>query len=277
MMNETRRILRDNRIWLERRLGQNQVVDASVLKKMIDYAGVTKNDLVLEIGAGVGNLTVMLADVAGTVISIEKDKKLIRVLQERLKGRENVRILQGNVLRMELPEFNKIVSNLPFSISSSIIFKLLGLKFEVAVLMFQKEFAERLVAPPGSDNYGRLTVNVYYRARAELLDEVPPSSFYPQPKVSSAIVRLRPRQPPFKVKDEQLFSKVVRALFQHRNQRVRNALLHSFSEVFPEKSMTKGEIKSFIDSSLPRRFLETRVLELTPEDFGEITNLLTSP
>ncbi|MEM4188130.1 MAG: 16S rRNA (adenine(1518)-N(6)/adenine(1519)-N(6))-dimethyltransferase RsmA [Candidatus Hadarchaeum sp.] len=277
MLNETKRILRRDRIWLDGRLGQNQVIDTSILKKMVDYAEVTKNDVVLEIGAGVGNLTVMLAEAAGTVTAIEKDKKLIRILQERLKGRNNVKVLQGDALEMELPEFNKIVSNLPFSISSGITFKLLGLKFEVAVLMFQKEFAERLVAPPGSENYGRLTVNVYYRAKAELLDEVPPSAFFPQPRVSSAIVRLKPRQPPFEIKDEQSFSRVVRALFQHRNQRVRNALLHSFSEVFPEIKMTKNEIKSFIDNTLPSKLLGARVSELTPENFGEITNLLTSP
>ncbi|MEM3452534.1 MAG: 16S rRNA (adenine(1518)-N(6)/adenine(1519)-N(6))-dimethyltransferase RsmA [Candidatus Hadarchaeum sp.] len=277
MLTETKRLLCRDGIWLDRRLGQNQVIDASILKKMIDYAEVTKNDKVLEIGAGVGNLTVMLAEAAGTVTAIERDKKLIRILKERLKGRTNVKVLQGDALEMELPEFNKIVSNLPFSISSRITFKLLGLKFDIAVLMFQKEFAERLVASPGSKNYGRLTVNVYYRAKAELLDEVPPSAFFPQPKVSSAIVRLKPRQPPFEIKDEQLFSRVVRALFQHRNQRVRNALLHSFSEIFPKTKMTKNEIKSFIGSTLPGKFLEARVPELTPEDLGEITNLLTSP
>lgn len=277
MLQETKQLLRRSEIWLNNRLGQNQVVDPIILKKMVDYAELTAKDVVLEIGAGVGNLTIMLADLAGVVVAIEKDKKLTKILRERLKDRTNVKIIQGNVLNIELPKFNKIVSNLPFSISSKIIFKLLGLNFDLAVLMFQKEFAERLVAAPGTENYGRLTVNTYYRANVEMLDEVPPSAFFPQPKVSSAIVKLIPRLPPFEVRDEQVFSRVVRALFQHRRQRVRNALLHSFSEIFPERKITKGEIRSFLEGILPKKYLETRVMELTPENFGEISNLLISP
>jgi 16S rRNA (adenine1518-N6/adenine1519-N6)-dimethyltransferase len=277
MLKETREILKEHEAWLSRRMGQNQVIDPSFLKKMIDYANVTERDVVLEIGAGVGNLTLMLADRARTVIAVEKDEKLVEILRKRLKGRTNVRLLQGDFLDMDLPEFNKIVSNLPYSISSEIMFRLLEFNFDLAVLMFQKEFAERLVAKPGSENYGRLTVNTYYRAEVELLEEVPPTAFFPQPKVSSAIVRLKPRKPPFTVKEEKVFSDVVRALFQHRRQLVRNALLHSFSEIFPGKKMDKSEIRSFLNESLPRKLLETRVVDLTPENFGEIANLITSP
>jgi 16S rRNA (adenine1518-N6/adenine1519-N6)-dimethyltransferase len=277
MLKETREILKEHEAWLSRRMGQNQVIDPSFLKKMIDYANVTERDVVLEIGAGVGNLTLMLAGRARTVIAVEKDEKLVEILRKRLKGRTNVRLLQGDFLDMDLPEFNKIVSNLPYSISSEIMFRLLEFNFDLAVLMFQKEFAERLVAKPGSENYGRLTVNTYYRAEVELLEEVPPTAFFPQPKVSSAIVRLKPRKPPFTVKEEKVFSDVVRALFQHRRQLVRNALLHSFSEIFPGKKMNKSEIRSFLNESLPRKLLETRVVDLTPENFGEIANLITSP
>ncbi|KUO39674.1 MAG: hypothetical protein APZ16_03265 [Candidatus Hadarchaeum yellowstonense] len=277
MLKETREILKEHEAWLSRRMGQNQVIDPSFLKKMIDYANVTERDVVLEIGAGVGNLTLMLAGRARTVIAVEKDEKLVEILRKRLKGRTNVRLLQGDFLDMDLPEFNKIVSNLPYSISSEIMFRLLEFNFDLAVLMFQKEFAERLVAKPGSENYGRLTVNTYYRAEVELLEEVPPTAFFPQPKVSSAIVRLKPRKPPFTVKEEKVFSDVVRALFQHRRQLVRNALLHSFSEIFPGKKMDKSEIRSFLNESLPRKLLETRVVDLTPENFGEIANLITSP
>ncbi|MGQ9788255.1 MAG: 16S rRNA (adenine(1518)-N(6)/adenine(1519)-N(6))-dimethyltransferase RsmA [Candidatus Hadarchaeaceae archaeon] len=277
MLRETKRLLRRGKIWLNNRVGQNQVIDLSILKKMADYAGLTTEDVVLEIGAGIGNLTTMLAELAGVVIAVERDKKLIKILHERLKKKANVKIIQGDILNIELPPFNKIVSNLPFSISSKIMFKLLGLKFDLAVLMFQKEFAERLVAAPGTKNYGRLTVNAYYRANVEMLDEVPPSAFFPQPKVSSAIVRLNPRQPPFEVKNEQAFLKVVRALFQHRRQKVRKAIMHSFFEIFPEREISKEEIRSFIDGILPKKYLETRVIELTPVNFGEIANLLTSP
>jgi len=180
-------------------------------------------------------------------------------------------------LRVEFPKFNKIVSNLPYSISSDIMFRLLEFKFDLAVLMFQKEFAKRLVAISGSEDYGRLTVNTYYCAEVELLDEVPPTAFFPQPKINSAIVRLRPRDPPFEVMDKQVFSNVVRALFQHRRQRVRNALMRSFSEVFPDTRIPKNKRRSLADEKLPKNLSEARVMDLTPEMFGEISNLLTSP
>jgi len=165
---------------------------------------------------------------------------------------------------------------LPYSISSDVMFRLLRFKFDVAVLMFQKEFAERMVARPGSEDYGRLTVNTYYRAEVEMLDQVPPTAFFPQPKVNSAIVRLKPRAPPFEIKDERVFSNVVRALFQHRRQRVRNALMRSFSEIFADV-MPKNERRSLADERLPKKLSEARVMDLAPENFGEISNLLTSP
>ncbi|MFH1821780.1 MAG: 16S rRNA (adenine(1518)-N(6)/adenine(1519)-N(6))-dimethyltransferase RsmA [Methanobacteriota archaeon] len=276
MFDETRQILREHDIRPDRRIGQQQVIDYVFLERMVDYAKLSKKDVVLEIGAGIGNLTMLLARHAGGVIAVERDAKLIKALQERLEAVTNVKFLHGDALRVELSNFNKIVSNLPYSISSNIMFRLLEFKFDLAVLMFQKEFAERLAAKPGSENYGRLTVNTCYRAEVELLDEVPPTAFFPQPKVNSAIVRLRPHDPPFEVKDEQMFSNVVRALFQHRRQRVRNALMRSFTEVFADNK-PKSERRSFADKRLPKRLTEARVMDLAPENFGEIANLLTSP
>lgn len=260
-----------------RRIGQQQVIDINFLERMISYAELTTDDAVLEIGPGVGNLTMLLARDSGSVIAIERDEKLIKALKERLKGAPNVKLLQGDALRVELPKFNKVVSNLPYSISSEVMFRLLGLKFDLAVLMFQREFAERLAASPGSDDYGRLTVNTYYRADVELLDEVPPAVFFPQPKVTSSIVRLKPREPPFQVRSEKVFSDVVRALFQHRRQRVRNALMRSFFEVFPRDVLTKEKRRTIVDERLPKKLAEARVMDLAPEDFGEISNLITSP
>ena len=130
------------------------------------------------------------------------------------------------------------------------------------------------MAKPGSDDYSRLTVNTYYRAYVELLGEVPPEAFVPQPKVTSAIVRLRPREPPFEVKNEQVFFNVVRALFQHRRQRVRNALYRSFEEVFPGVKIPKAERRETIDRRLPKELAEARVIDIVPEKFGTIANLL---
>ena len=270
-------LLREHGIKLSRRVGQQQVIDVSILERMVDYAELSRDDVVLEIGAGIGNLTLLLAQRAGKVIAVERDKMLVRVLKKRLENHPNVELLCGDALRIRLPKFKKVVANLPYSISSDITFRLLEHKFELAVLMYQREFAERLVAKPGSDDYSRLTVNVHYRASAELLDEVPPAAFFPQPKITSSIVRLRPREPPFEVRDEQIFSNVVRALFQHRRQRVRNALYHSFEEVFPKKCFSKVERKTLIDERLPKELADARVMGLPPEKFGAIANLLTSP
>jgi len=244
---------------------------------MVDYAELSRDDVVLEVGAGVGNLTLLLAARARRIIAVERDRRLIKVLGERSRGYSNIELLCGDVLQIELPKFNKVVANLPYGISSDITFRLLEHKFELAVLMYQREFAERLGARPGSDDYGRLTVNAYYRASVELLEEVPPEAFFPQPKVTSAIVRLRPREPPFDVADEGMFFNVVRALFQHRRQRVRNALYRSFGEVFPGVKISKAKRRAAIDQKLPKVLAEARVMDLAPEKFGAIANLLTSP
>jgi 16S rRNA (adenine1518-N6/adenine1519-N6)-dimethyltransferase len=241
---------------------------------MVNHAEIFQEDVVLEIGTGAGDLTALLADRAREVISIESDERLLRLARERLGDRENVRLIHGDATRVKLPSFDKVVANLPYGISSTITFRLLEHAFKLAVLMYQREFAERLVAKPGSDDYGRLTVNVYYRAKAEILEEVPPEAFFPQPKVTSAVVRLRPRAPPFKVADERRFFAVVRALFQHRRQRVRNSLLRSFEQVFPGWEISKAERRGFIDEKLPKKIAESRVMDLPPEKFGELMDNL---
>ncbi|MDI6883909.1 MAG: 16S rRNA (adenine(1518)-N(6)/adenine(1519)-N(6))-dimethyltransferase RsmA [Hadesarchaea archaeon] len=277
MFEETLRFLRKQGIRLSRRAGQHQVIDPIVLERMVDYAELSRGDVVLEIGAGIGNLTLLLASRAGRVVAVERDGRLVKVLEERLRSHSNVELLCGDALRIELPKFNKVVANLPYGISSDITFRLLEHGFELAVLMYQREFAERLAAKPGSDEYGRLTLSTHYRASVELLDEVPSTAFFPQPKVTSAMVRLRPREPPFKVKDEQVFFRVIRALFQHQRQRVRNALYRSFGEVFPGVKISKEDRRATIDQRLPKELAEARVMDLVPEKFGEIANLLTSP
>jgi len=277
MLNQTLATLRRYGIRPSKRAGQHHVVDPIVLEKMVEHAHLSREDVVLEIGAGIGNLTRLLAQRAGKIISIERDRRFINILREQLRGLSNVQIIYGDALRIELPKFDKVVANLPYGISSDITFRLLEQKFELAVLMYQQEFAERMVAKPGSDDYSRLTVNTYYRARVELLGVVPPEAFVPQPKVTSAIVRLSPREPPFEVVDEKIFFDVVRALFQHRRQRVRNALCHSFDEVFPKRHLSKSERRVFIDKKLPHEIAEARVMDLEPEEFGAIADRLTNP
>ena len=264
-LQRARRLLRLYRVLPKKRLGQNFVVNADLLERMVSYASVTDDDVVLEVGAGLGFLTQLLSRECKRVIAVEVDPKLIRILREQLQDLQNVDLIEGDVLKAFVPPFNKFVSTPPYSISSPLLFWLLEREFDCAVLTFQKEFAKRLAASVGSKDYGRLTVTTYYRAEAELLDQVPKEMFYPQPDVGSMVVRLRPREPPFQVEDEETFLDLVRTLFTQRNKKVRNAIIP-----FLYKQGVKSENAVRLADSLP--FHNNRVRGLAPEDFGILTN-----
>jgi 16S rRNA (adenine1518-N6/adenine1519-N6)-dimethyltransferase len=265
LLKKTRRLLHTYKIFPKKRLGQTFMVDEGLLRLMISHASVNKNDVILEIGAGLGFLTRLLSQKCKHVITVEVDPRLIRILRTELKDLENVKLIKGDVLKVPIPSFNKVVSNPPFYISSPILFWLLEKKFDCAILTFQKEFAERLVAPVGSREYGRLTVMTYYRADVELLDHVPKSMFYPAPDVDSHIVRLKPKPPPFTVQDKQAFFELVQTLFTQRNKKVRNAITPFLAKLGIEKE----KIIEVADS-LP--YHDKRVRELAPEDFGVLVD-----
>jgi 16S rRNA (adenine1518-N6/adenine1519-N6)-dimethyltransferase len=265
LLKKTRSLLRVYKIFPKKRLGQNFLVDEGLLRLMVSYASLNKNDVVLEIGAGLGFLTRLLSQKCKRVIAIEADPRLMKVLRSELKDLNNVESIEGDVLRVAVPSFNKVVSNPPFYISSPILFWLLERSFDCAVLTFQKEFAERLSASVGSRDYGRLTVMTHYRADVELLDYVPKSMFYPPPDVDSYIVRLKPKPPPFAVENKQVFFELVRTLFTQRNKKVRNAITPFLAKLGIEKE----KVLEFADS-LP--FHDRRVRELAPEDLGALTN-----
>jgi 16S rRNA (adenine1518-N6/adenine1519-N6)-dimethyltransferase len=265
LFQRAKSLLRLYRVFPKKRLGQNFVIDHALLEKMISYASLNKDDIVLEVGAGLGFLTQLLSPVCKKVIAVEIDPKLIKILRIELRNLDNVDIIEGDVLNISVPQFNKMVSTPPYSISSPLLFWLLERKFDCAVLTFQKEFAERLTASVSTKDYGRLTVNTYYRAEAELLDYVPRNLFYPSPDVDSMMVRLRPREkPPFSVEDEELFFQLVRVLFSQRNKKVRNAVIP-----FLRQWVEKENVMKMADSLL---FHDKRVRELAPEDFGALTN-----
>ncbi len=267
LLEETKRILNAHKIRPKKRFGQNFLIREDIMEKMISYASINEEDTVLEIGAGLGFLTERLAKVAGQVIAVEIDSKLVRILARRLRNYRNVIILKGNVLRIPVPEFNKVVSVPPYSISSPLIFWLFKRNFECAVLTFQEEFARRLAALPGTKDYGRLTVSVYYYAESDLLDFVPRECFWPAPEVNSIIVRLRPRNPPFHVEDEEKFFDFIRAVFTQKNKKLRNAVQVFFSEL----GFSKSDMKCIVDS-IP--FHHRRVRELMPEELGLVFNYL---
>lgn len=242
------------------------MIDPAPLQRMITYASVNKEDVVLEVGAGLGFLTELLSQQCKRVIAVEIDPQLIKVLEGQLYGLSNVELIHGDVLKVPIPLFNKVVSTPPYSISSPVLFWILEREFDCAVLAFQEEFAERLNAPVGSSNYCRLTVNTYYRAEVELLDRVPQEMFYPSPDVNSRIVRLKPREkPPFSVQDEKTFQAVVRVLFTQRNRKLKNAIL----PFLYSRSVPKKEAKQLAGSLI---FRDRRVRKLAPEDFGVLSN-----
>ena len=267
LLEETRLVLRQHGFRPSRRAGQNFLVREEVIQRQVEYAELEGEDSVLEVGAGIGNLTKALLEKAGRVIAVEKDPVLTRILRERLGGEENLIIIQGDALRVELPAYDKVVSNIPYSISSPLTFRLLRRGFKKGILTYQQEFAERLAARPGTRGYSRLSVATYYHAEARILEILPPGVFYPPPDVSSAIVELRPKAPPFEV-DETLFFDVLRSLFIHRGKTLRSAALHS--PMFP----LKGEDKKRFINSLDEALLGRRVFQLSPEDFAFLANKL---
>ncbi|MCJ7614250.1 16S rRNA (adenine(1518)-N(6)/adenine(1519)-N(6))-dimethyltransferase RsmA [Candidatus Bathyarchaeota archaeon] len=232
---------------------------------MVEYASLTEDDVVLEVGAGFGFLTQLLSGECKKVIAVEVDPQLVSFLRKQLRNLKNVDLVEGDILKASLPAFNKVVSAPPYSISSPLLFRLLETKFDLAVLILQKEFAERLAAPVGSKDYGRITVTIYYRADVELLDAVSRKMFYPPPDVDSMMLRLKPRDPPFHVDDEAIFFELVRTLFTQRNKKVRNALI-SFLR---KRELSKEDAVELADSTV---YSAKRVRELAPEDFGILAN-----
>mgnify|MGYP001080109342 CR=1 FL=1 len=265
LSGETKRILRAYGIVPKKRLGQNFLVDEETLGKMVSYALLGGEDVILEVGAGLGFLTERLAQKASQVIAVEIDPKLVGILKNRLSSYRNVTILQGDIMSLAVPPFNKVVSTPPYSLSSPLQFWLLEKSFEQAILAFQEEFAERLAAPVGSENYGRLTVTTYFRAGVELLGPIPRELFQPPPRVDSTIVRLKPRQPPFFVEDERMFFDFVRAIFTQKNRKLRNAVMPFLREL----NIAKRDADQ-IAVSLP--FNCRRPRELAPEEIGFVVN-----
>lgn len=268
LLGKLKILLRRNRFFPKKRLGQNFLVDESLIQRMINYASLSPRDTVLEIGAGFGFLTRHLAQCCKRVLAVEVDKKLIHALRHELKNLSNIDFIEGNILKIPIPPFNKVVSTPPYSISSPLLFWLLERPFKLAVLTFQKEFGQRLTASVGSKNYSRLTVATYYRAEAEILENVPKTSFYPSPDVDSVLIRLKPREtPPFKVENLSFFHEVLQMLFTQRNKKLRNAVtlfLH-------KKGMRRTQAIKIADSLV---FHDKRVRELAPEDLGAVANEL---
>ena len=239
-----------------RRIGQNFLVDCGVLSRIADYAELNPADNVLEIGAGTGNLTEVLSRRAGRVYAVEVDGGLAAGLKGRFANVKNVKVIDGDALKVELPDYNKVVSNLPYQISSKITYRLLSKPFDLAVLMYQKEFAKKLIAAPGTAAYGRLSMVVGHYARSEILEYVSRTAFQPNPRVGSAIVRLRPRSDRLDVNHES-FMRLATGLFSHRRKKLGPAL---------EAMGLSREALSRLDGSILKR----RAEEISSEEAAKL-------
>jgi 16S rRNA (adenine1518-N6/adenine1519-N6)-dimethyltransferase len=246
----------------QRHLGQNFLTDERILDAEISYAGVAPDDTVLEVGAGIGNLTERLAARAKHVIAIEVDQQFKARLGSLARTYGNITTLWGDALTVRIPPFGKVVANLPYRVALPIIFRLLSHPFESGVLMIQKDMAQKICAGPGQAGYGRVSVTVQRLARTGLLDTVPRSAFSPPPEVDSALMNVIPIRDPFPVSSAEEFKRLLEHSFLHRDEKLAVALQRLGSE--PDAG------------SLPGRLRNKRVSELAPEEFGEVSRFLDS-
>lgn len=272
-------ILKKYEFSFQKKYGQNFLIDTHVLDKIIRAAKISSDDFVLEIGPGIGTMTQYLAEAAREVAVVEIDDKLIPILEETLKEYENVTIIHGDILKVDIEglvqEKNqgrpvKVVANLPYYITTPIIMGLLegSAPVDSITVMVQKEVADRMKVGPGTKDYGALSLAVQYYARPEIVANVPPNCFIPRPKVGSAVIRLtRHQTPPVQVQDEDFLFRIIRASFNQRRKTLVNSLNNS-----PELQLTKEQVtKALEQMGLPAA---VRGETLTLEQFAELTELL---
>jgi 16S rRNA (adenine1518-N6/adenine1519-N6)-dimethyltransferase len=272
----TRDLIKKYDFKIAKKFGQNFLVDESILKAIIDCSELSKDDCVLEIGPGLGVMTQALCEKAGKVLAVEIDRKLIPILNVSLFGIDNVKIINEDILKLDLKtalkeNFGdcpvKVVANLPYYITTPIIMRLLeeGINFKSITVMVQKEVGARLAADPGGKDYGSLSVAVQYRCIPNKIMIVPPESFIPQPEVESMVVRLDSRdKPPVDLKDEQMYFRVVKASFGQRRKTLLNAL----------SAGNLGKSKDELKELLQRNGIDEkrRGETLSLEEFARIAN-----
>lgn len=249
-----------------KRLGQNFLLDAHIASDIVSSINPAQSDTVLEPGPGHGTLTRLLQKKAGKVIAVEKDPVLVRELAETFRDSPNIVIIEGDILKTgPLPDFNKVVSTPPYYLSSKLALFLSKTKFDMAGIVFQKEFGERLLAEPGTREYGRLTVSVRRRLNIEKIREISRTAFRPRPKVDSILVRMTPLQS-IRQLDEKLFEEVVRGVFTQRRRLLRGSLFH-----FLTKKLGKDDARKMISEiAVP----DSRVFQLSLAQLEDLSEQL---
>ena len=263
----------------QKKFGQNFLINTGVLEDIIDAAEVTDEDMVLEIGPGIGTMTQYLCENARQVIAVEIDTNLIPILKDTLSAYDNVRIINDDILKVDINElareYNngrpiKVVANLPYYITTPIIMGLLEshVPIESITVMVQKEVADRMQAGPGTKDYGALSLAVQYYSKPQIVVNVPPSCFMPQPKVGSTVISLRRHQQPVvQVEDEKLMFKVIRASFNQRRKTLANGL-NNYGGI----NLTKEQIQQSIEElGVP---VNIRGEALSLEQFACLSNII---
>ena len=263
----------------QKKFGQNFLINTGILEDIIAAAEITKDDFVLEIGPGIGTMTQYLCESAREVIAVEIDKNLIPILKDTLSAYDNVEVLNDDILKVDIKalaeERNagkpiKVVANLPYYITTPIIMGLFEshVPIDSITIMVQKEVADRMQEGPGSKEYGALSLAVQYYAHPEIVVNVPPSCFMPQPKVGSAVIRLtRHEAPPVDVENEKLMFQIIRASFNQRRKTLANGLNN-----FPGLSLSKEVIQQCIEElGVP---VTVRGEALSLEQFAQLSNII---
>jgi len=277
--SQIKKILINHNIKPRKRLGQNFLIDKNINDKILKYINATKDDIIIEIGAGFGNLTIPLAQCAYRVYAIEKDKRIAEVLKENLSNFDNAYVIIDDFLKVELREILKnkslknikVVGNLPYYISSPVIFRLMNYRNKIssAIFIFQKEVAERLIATPHSRNYGILSCLINLYAETHKITNISKNSFYPKPQVDSSLIKLEflPK-PRFKIDNNDVFVKVVKAAFSKRRKYILNALSTYYNLKLDKKLASSLLDKLDID-------YKTRAEDIYPENYAKLSNLVT--
>ena len=271
----------------QKKFGQNFLIDANILEKIIASAEITKEDCVIEIGPGIGTMTQYLAENAREVVAVEIDKNLIPILEETLKEYENVSILNEDILKVDLnrlvKEKNdgrpiKVVANLPYYITTPIIMGLFESQVPLSsiTIMVQKEVADRMQVGPGTKDYGALSLAVQYYAKPEIMLNVPPACFMPRPNVGSAVIRLtRFEEPPVKAQDERKMFSIIRAAFNQRRKTLANALTNGLAYTNEEGKVIHVSRKEVCETLEKMGLSQTiRGEALSLEQFARLSDLL---
>jgi 16S rRNA (adenine1518-N6/adenine1519-N6)-dimethyltransferase len=277
--SKTIEVIKKHDFSIQKRYGQNFLIDGHVLDKIMDAADITKEDHVIEIGPGIGSMTQYLCERAGRVTAVDIDRELIPILEETLKDHENVNIINDDILKVDIKKLissrgkvtrAKVVANLPYYITTPIVMGLLEnhVPLKSITVMVQKEVAERMTAGPGGKEYGALSLAVRYYTDPHIVANVPPNCFIPRPKVGSSVIKLDVfDEPVIRVSDEALMFKLIRAAFNQRRKTLANSIANAPGLDFSKEDVLKALVGMGLNENI-------RGEALALDDFAAFTDLL---